>query len=80
MMDDHIMNMDPNHAQMHLKYKGWKLIILGLLILINFAWIGWDWWVFVGVILILAGILKLSGKGVCTWCIGSMQGKKKRKR
>jgi len=80
MMDDHIMNMDPDHAQMHLKYKGWKLVILGLLILINFAWINWDWWVFVGVIFVLAGILKLTGKSVCPSCMPGTQTKKKRKR
>ena len=80
MMDENMMNMDPQHAQMHLKYKGWMLVGVGLLILINYALLDWDWWVFIGVLLVILGILKLSGHG-CQWCMGQMgMTKKKRKR
>ena len=79
MMDDMMINMDPEHREMHIKYKGWMLIGIGLLILINYALLGWDWWVFLAVLLVILGILKLTGQG-CQWCMGNVGSKKKRKR
>jgi uncharacterized membrane protein HdeD (DUF308 family) len=42
------------------KSKGWGMIIIGLLILANAYWtiLGWDY--FIGIILVLTGIIKLS--------------------
>ena len=44
---------------MHKKHMGTKMLILGALILINAYWmvVGWDY--FVGIVLALAGFVKL---------------------
>lgn len=78
MMHDMTMDMDPEHVKMHMTYKGWVLTAIGILILINYALLGWDWWLFIGVLLIILGVLKLTGQG-CPTCMG-MTPTKKRKR
>jgi uncharacterized membrane protein HdeD (DUF308 family) len=44
------------------KCKGWIMVVLGLLILANAYWavLGWDY--FIGIILVLVGIIKLLKK------------------
>ena len=44
---------------MHRAYKGWKMLLVGLLVIGNAMWMVVDWWTFVGVILALAGLWKL---------------------
>ncbi len=44
---------------MHKKWMGTKMLILGILVLINAYWkiVGWDY--FVGIVLAIAGFVKL---------------------
>ncbi len=44
---------------MHKMMMGWKILILGALILINVYWPFMDWAQFVGWVLVLAGVVKL---------------------
>lgn len=39
------------------KCQGYKLLVLGILILVNFYWLKWDWWLFVGAVFVLKGLL-----------------------
>ena len=41
------------------KQKGWAMLVLGVLILINVYWPFLDWGAFVGLFLALGGLLKL---------------------
>ena len=41
-----------------------KLLILGLLILVNVYWLNFDWFKFIGGLLVIGGILKLA----MPWC------------
>lgn len=49
------------------KCWGWMLIVLGALVLINDWWLGWTWATFIGVVLILKGLLGLY-KPYCPHC------------
>ena len=56
-------NMDDAKMQecckMHKKMMGWKMLILGLLVLANSNWDIVNWATFTGGILALAGLMKL---------------------
>ena len=49
----------------HMKMWGLKMIILGLLVLANAYWLILDWSLFIGVILIIAGLAKLLMPSCC---------------
>lgn len=49
------------------KCHGGMKIVLGLLVLANVNYLRWDWWTFVGAVLILAGIAKFI-KPACPHC------------
>jgi len=57
------MKMDDAKMQecwkMHKKCMGWKMLVLGILVLANSYWNVVDWATFIGGILAIAGILKL---------------------
>jgi len=44
------------------KGKGWMLLILGILVLLNVYLALVDWATFIGIILVLAGLVKLTMK------------------
>jgi len=44
------------------KGKGWMILVLGILVLLNVYVVALDWATFIGVILVLAGIVKLAKK------------------
>jgi len=44
------------------KGKGWMLLVLGILVLLNVYLVTLDWATFIGVILVLAGLVKLAIK------------------
>jgi uncharacterized membrane protein HdeD (DUF308 family) len=48
------------HEEMWHKGKGIAMLVLGLLIIANIYWIHMTWATFIGVILILGGIVKAS--------------------
>jgi len=50
-----------DYKGMH-KGKGWMMIVLGVLVLLNVYLALVDWATFVGLILVLAGIVKLAKK------------------
>lgn len=42
------------------KCQGIQLILLGVLVLLNIYVLEWSWWLFLGVMLVLAGFLRVS--------------------
>jgi len=52
----------PDMIEMHMKYHGIKMIILGILIILNQIYRIVDWATFIGVVLVLAGLFKLACK------------------
>ena len=62
MMDDAKMQ---EHWKMHKKMMGWKMLVLGALVLANTKWNVVSWPNFIGGILAIAGILKLVVCGKC---------------
>ena len=53
------MMMDDSMIKKHMKWHGAKMLILGLLVLANVYWPTVDWFTFVGIILVLGGLMKL---------------------
>ena len=51
--------MNGEHWKMHKKMMGWKMLVLGLLVLANTKWNIVNWANFIGIILAIAGISKL---------------------
>ncbi len=51
--------MDEKMCAKHMKMKAGMMLILGLLILGNVYWLNVGWDVFIGAILVIAGLLKL---------------------
>lgn len=47
--------------------KGWKAFIVGLIFLINYFWPFADWWMLVGLLLTLAGLVRII-KPSCGHC------------
>jgi len=47
------------HWKMHKKWMGWKMLVLGALVLANAKWNTLSWPNFIGTIVILAGLSKL---------------------
>ncbi|MBI2653532.1 hypothetical protein HYX02_01850 [Candidatus Woesearchaeota archaeon] len=45
-----------------------KFIVVGLVLIANQYWFGWDIWVVIGVLLVLKGVLKLAMPGGCGHC------------
>jgi len=54
------MKMDEKHWKMHKRCMGWKMLVLGLLVLANSYWNVVSWANFIGIVLAAAGIFKLS--------------------
>jgi len=50
----------PQTMEMHMKYHGTKMVILGILIILNQVFKITDWATFIGVVLLLAGLFKLA--------------------
>jgi uncharacterized membrane protein HdeD (DUF308 family) len=55
-MDDAKMQ---EHWKMHKKMMGCKILVLGALVLANTYWSVVNWANFIGIVLVVAGILKL---------------------
>ena len=53
------------HHGMHMKHKGTMMVILGGLILANVYWIKLGWGAFVGGVLVIGGLVKMSHSGMC---------------
>lgn len=53
------MMMDEGMMKKHMKMHAWKMLILGLLVLANVYWLMVNWFSFVGIILVLAGLMKM---------------------
>lgn len=53
------MAMKDGDWKEHKKWHGWKMLIAGLIILINVYWPFMDSWALIGALLAIAGILKL---------------------
>lgn len=53
------MMMNDEMWKKHMKWHGWKMLILGLLVLANVYWPTVDWITFVGIILVVGGLMKL---------------------
>lgn len=58
---------DAEHWSMHKKMMGCKMLVLGILVLINVYWPMVSWDKFIGWILVLAGVVKLIMPG-CKHC------------
>jgi uncharacterized membrane protein HdeD (DUF308 family) len=56
--------MDERFKKMH-KHKGCMLLILGILVLLNVYLDVVDWATFIGIILVVAGVVKLVSKKCC---------------
>jgi uncharacterized membrane protein HdeD (DUF308 family) len=52
--------MSKKHWMMHKRMMGGKMIILGALVFANFFWVFLNWPLFIGGVLVLAGLLKLA--------------------
>ena len=39
--------------------KGWKMLVLGILVLLNAWYMLVDWWMFVGILITLGGLIKI---------------------
>ena len=61
-MDDISMQ---EHWKMHKKMMGCKMLVLGILVLANTYWNVFSWANFIGIILIIAGVMKLAGHCKC---------------
>jgi len=53
------------HWEMHRKMMGCKMLVLGALVLANAYWNVVSWANFIGIMLVLAGIMKLAGHCKC---------------
>lgn len=53
--------MEEKWKGMH-KGKGWMMLVLGVLVLLNVYALALDWATFIGIILVLAGLVKLAMK------------------
>ena len=47
-------------------HYGLKLLIFGALILINEFWLAWSWGLFLGLVFLIVGIIKLLIHGKCS--------------
>ena len=61
-MDDIKMQ---EHWKMHKKCMAWTMLVLGALVLANSYWQVFSWTNFIGWLLVIAGIMKLS-KPMCS--------------
>ena len=52
-----------------------KLIVLGAILIANQMWFQWSWWVLIGALLILKGIMKLAMPMGCGHCKPEMMKK-----
>ena len=64
-MDMKMSKDDMEHWKMHKKKKGWAMLILGIVVLVNVYWPFMSWWGLLGVVLVLVGIKKLAMPGCC---------------
>ena len=55
------------------KCWGVKLIVLGAILIANQLWFKWSWWVLIGALLILKGIMKLAMPMGCGHCQPEMK-------
>ena len=60
------------------KCKGGMLLVAGILVLVNYFWAKFDWWVFVGAILVLKGLSKMA-MPMCSCCKDQMMKEKRKK-
>jgi hypothetical protein len=42
-----------------------KKLILGILVLANIYWLKWDWWMLIGWILVVAGLISMMKPCTC---------------
>ena len=61
------MDIDKKHWMMHKRMKGVMMLVVGVLVLVNVYWQFLDWATFVGVLLVLGGLMKLAMPG-CRKC------------
>ena len=57
------------------KCHGGMKLVARLLVLANVYWLNWEWWTFVGALLVLAGVVKMA-KPMCPCCEADMKKKK----
>jgi len=62
-MDD--VKMMEEHIKMHKKCMGWKMIVLGALVLANSYWNVLSWANFIGWIVVIGGVVKLTKPMKC---------------
>ena len=58
-------NQMQEHWQMHKKMMAWKMLVVGLLVLVNSSWSIVSWADFIGIMLAIAGLMKLVMPSKC---------------
>ncbi len=53
-MDNHVCHFGMCH-----KCHGGKMLVLGIILLVNAFWPFLDWWKLIGILLVLGGIMKM---------------------
>lgn len=61
-MDDKGMQ---EHWKMHKKMMGWKMLIVGVLVILNAYFNVFNWANFIGLLLVIGGIMKLTMSENC---------------
>ena len=67
------------HEGMCAKCHAGKLVVFGIILIVNQLYIGWDIWVVIGALFVLKGLMKFA-MPMCSHCKGSMTAMKKGKR
>lgn len=49
----------------HMQHKAVMLIVVGLIVLLNELYLGYTWWVILGVLLLVKGVVLLVFKDYC---------------
>jgi uncharacterized membrane protein HdeD (DUF308 family) len=52
-------NMSEKDMAKHMKMHGWKMLVLGVLVMLNAAYAFMQWSSFIGLLLVLVGLKKL---------------------
>ena len=57
---------------------GGKLIVVGAIVIANQLWLNWSWWLVIGGLLVIKGLLKVAMPGGCGHCAAEMPKKGKK--
>ena len=60
------------------KCMGGKLIVVGAIVIANQLWLNWSWWLVIGGLLVVKGLLKVAMPGGCGHCSAEMPKKGKK--